>query len=185
VFFDSHLLPLWIVTFLFALGISSRLSFVAPYAYLKGINRVAWYFVIYSGVAVVLRMFSGRMMDRIGLERMVVPSLATLAIGLAMLSLTGRYGMLEIAGLVGGIGHGYLYPVLSALVIGRTETGAMGSSSAIYTSLYDLGAMVGPYVLGTVASYLGYSVMFNVAGLFALSAAVYFLLVEPRLHSRL
>lgn len=182
---DGRLMGLWIVTLLFALGLSSRLSFVAPFAYQCGISRVGWYFAIYSGAAVLLRLFGARAMDRIGLERMLVPSLVALGVGLAMIALTGRPGMLELAAAVGGVGHGYAYPLLSAMVIGRTEFRAIGRSSSIYGSLYDFGTMAGPYILGATASAAGYGPMFLVAGAFPIVAAAYFASVEPDLKRRL
>lgn len=175
---DRRLLPLWIVTFLFALAISSRLSFVAADAYAEGITSVGKYFAIYSAVAIVVRLTGGRLMDRIGLGRTLVPSLSVLAIGLALLAGTGRTGWLEVAALVGGLGHGYLYPALSALVITRTEANAMGRSSSIYTSLYDLGSMSGPYVLGVVGRFFGYGPLFLAAGAVVLVAALYFAVSE-------
>ncbi len=176
---DRELFPLWIVTLLFALAISPRLSFVAPFAYQEGVRRVGIYFLIYSVMAVLVRLGGGRVMDRIGLGRMIAPTMLTLAVGVAMLAWTGSFGMLEVAAIVGGIGHGYLYPVLSALVISRTKTGSMGRSSSVYTSLYDFGAMAGPYGLGILAHLYGYSRMFVVAGGFALVGAVYFVAAEP------
>jgi len=181
---DRGLMPLWVVTLLFSLALSSRFSFVAPYAYQQGITRVAWYFFLYSAAAVALRVFGARVMDRIGLERTLVPALLVLGVGLALLSLTGRMGMLELAALIGGVGHGYAYPALSALVIGRTGSTAMGSSSTVYTSLYDVGMMAGPYMLGVVAHFFGYAPMFVVAGTMALGAGVYFAAAEPRLFAR-
>ncbi len=177
---DSGLMPLWIVTFMFSLAISCRLSFVAPYAYAEGIRSVGEYFGIYSVVAIIVRLTGGRVLDRIGLERTMVPSFAVLAVGLALLAGTGRAGWLEMAALVGGLGHGYLYPALSALVITRTEANAMGRSSSIYTSLYDLGSMSGPYILGMVGEFFGYAPLFIAAGATALLAAVYFLASERR-----
>ena len=179
VLLDRELLPLWIVTLLFSLAISPRLSFVAPFAYQEGVRRVGIYFLLYSVMAVIVRLGGGRVMDRIGLNRMIVPTMLTLAVGIAMLAWTGRFGMLDVAAIIGGIGHGYLYPALSALVISRTKGGAMGRSSSVYTSLYDFGAMAGPYMLGLLAHASGYSPMFAVAGGFALVGAVYFALAEP------
>lgn len=181
---EPALMPLWIVTLLFSLTTSSRVSFVAPYAYLVGIRRVGWYFTIYSAGAVVMRLFGAGVMDRIGLERMLTPSLAVLAVGIALLAFTGHTGMLEVAALIGGVGHGYVYPLLSALVIGRTGLNAMGRCSSIYTSLYDLGAMAGPYILGAVAGVFGYAAMFVVAGGCSLTAAIYLAAVEPRVFGR-
>jgi len=158
---DQMLMPLWIVTLLFSLALSSRLSFVAPYAYQEGVQRAGWYFAIYSLMAVGVRLTGGQIMDRMGLNRALAPSLAVLAMGLALLAGTGRFGLLDIAAVIGGIGHGYLYPALSALVIARTPLKSTGRSSSIYSSLYDLGAMAGPYLLGVVAVTIGYGPMLS------------------------
>jgi len=177
---DSRLLPLWIVTLLFALAISSRLSFVAPFAYQRGVTQVGTYFAIYAVFGMAVRVFTGRLMDRVGLERILVASMIVLAIGLGLIGAAGSHvEMLDAAGVVGGIGHGLLYPALSAMVIARTEIGATGRSSSIYQSLYDIGAMVGPYGLGAIAGLIGYAPMFVVSGALALVGALFFLAVDP------
>ena len=176
---DGRLLPLWVVTVLFSLSISARLSFVAPFAQEKGVTDVAWYFALYSAPAVMVRMFGSRLMDRVGIERMIVPSMAVLALGMALIAATGRFHMLYVAAFIGGLGHGYVYPALSALVIQRTHALASGRSSSIYSSLYDIGAMAGPYALGIVASLAGYGPMFVVSGVIALAGAVYFAMGKP------
>lgn len=173
---DTRLMPLWIVTLLFSLSISSRLSFVAPFAYERGISQVGTYFAIYAILGMAVRIFTGRLMDSYGLERTLAPSMIVLALGIAMIGATGHYGMLDVAGAVGGIGHGYLYPALSAMVISRTEIGATGRSSSIYQSLYDIGAMVGPYGLGAIANVAGYGPMFVISGALAAIGAAYFVL---------
>ena len=108
-------------------------------------------------------------MDRMGLNRALAPSLAVLALGLALLAGTGRFGLLDVAAVIGGIGHGYLYPALSALVIARTPLTSTGRSSSIYSSLYDFGTMAGPYLLGIVAVTVGYGPMFMLAGAIAMA----------------
>ncbi len=181
---ERRLRPLWIVTLLFSLAISSRGSFLAPIAYARGIGDVGAYFAIYSVTAVVARLATGRVIDRIGLARMIVPSLVTLGAGLGLVAATGHTGMLDLAAVLGGIGHGYLYPSLSGLVIARTAQNAMARSSTIYMSLYDLGAMAGPYLLGIVGEYGGYGSVFIAAGMFTITAAGYFLAVEPSARRR-
>jgi len=177
---DAKLQPLWVVTLLFSLAISSRLSFVAPFAYQKGIATVGGYFFIYSLVAVATRLVGSRIMDRVGLGRVLVPALVILAIGMALIAGAGHVGVLAIAAAIGGLGHGYLYPALSALVITRTDANAMGRSSSIYTSLYDAGTMAGPYLLGIVGEYFGYGPLFIVSGAIALIGAAYFVAMEPQ-----
>jgi predicted MFS family arabinose efflux permease len=177
---DAGLQPLWLVTLLFSFSISARLSFVAPFAYQKGIATVGGYFFIYSIVGVASRVFGRRILDRVGLGRVLLPSLVILAIGMAMIAGTGHTGILDIAAAIGGVGHGYVYPALSAMVIMRTSTSAMGRSSSIYTSLYDAGTFAGPYLLGLIGEDFGYGPLFLVAGAVAWIAAVYFLAMEPQ-----
>lgn len=171
------LLMFWTVTLLFALTNAARTTFVAPFAYQRGIHTVGLYFTIFAAVAVLVRL-SGRLMDRVGLERMLPPSFLVLALGIALVAGTGRSGVLDLAAVFGGLGHGFAYPALSALIIRHTPEGATGRSSAIYTSLWDLSAMLGPYLLGVTAHYLGYAPMFLIAGGLALMAAAC-LVVSP------
>jgi MFS family permease len=177
--FDRNLLPLWVVTLAFAIAISPRNSFVAPFAYQKHIARVGWYFALYSGIAVVLRLF-GQMIERIGVERIMGPSLGLLGIGIVALAFTGTTGALFGAAVLGGLGHSYAYPALSAMVIAHTPAEAFGRSSAVYTSLFDFAAMLAPYLLGLIATLWGYAPMFVIAGLVALFGAVYFVAAERR-----
>jgi MFS family permease len=177
--FDPALLTFWIVTLLFGMAITSRVSFIAPFAYAQGVRNVGSYFTIYAVFAVIVRA-SGRAMDRVGVERTLAPSLALLGIGLALLSLTGHAGILYLAAALGGLGHGFAYPALSALVIKQTQAGAMGRASTIYTSVWDLSSMAGPYLFGMTAHYFGYGPMFILAGGLSLAAAIYFVAAQPR-----
>jgi MFS family permease len=175
---DPALLTFWIVTLLFGMAITSRVSFIASFAYAQGVPNVGWYFMIYAVFAVIVRA-SGRTMDRVGVERTLAPSLALRAIGLGLLALTGYTGVLYLAAALGGLGHGFAYPAISALVIKQTQARAMGRASTIYTSVWDLSSMAGPYLFGVTAHYLGYGPMFIMAGGLSLAAAIYFVTVEP------
>ena len=169
---NRSLLPYWIVTFCFGFAMSSRISFIAPFAYRQGITSIGIYFTLYGLVAVFVRL-SGSLMDRLGLDRMLAPSLAVMGVGIALVALTGHLGMFEIAALIGGLGHGFAYPVLSAMLIRDTPAGHGSRASSIYTSMWDLSAMVGPFTLGILAHYAGYATMFLIAGGVAIAAALY------------
>jgi MFS family permease len=178
--FNRDLVPLWVVAFAFAFALAARLSFVAPFAYQKNITQVGWYFALYSGIAVALRLFAGKLLDRLGVERILGPAMGLLGLGVGILALTGTTGALLVAAVLGGVGHSYAYPALSAMVIAHTPANRFGHSSVVYTSLFDSAAMVAPYLLGIVATLWGYAPMFVVAGLVSICAAVYFGAAERR-----
>ena len=181
--FDPALLTFWIVTLLFGMAITSRATFIAPFAYAQGVRNVGWYFTIYAVFAVIVRA-SGRTIDRVGVERTLAPSLALLGFGLGLLALTGHAGILYLAAALGGLGHGFSYPALSAPVIKQTQAGAMARVSTIYTSVWDLSSMAGPCLFGVTAQNLGYGPMFIMAGGLSLAAAIYFVGAQARIVRR-
>ncbi len=170
---DPALTPLWAITLLWSAALAAR-TFVIPCAYQHAIARVGWYFMLYCGVAVVLRIFAAGLIDRVGLARILAPMLLVTALGLVLLTWTGRPGMLYLAALAGGVGHAYFYPALCAQVIGHTPEDQMGRSSTIFNSLLDVGGMAAPYGLGLMADAAGYPPMFVLASLIALASAAYY-----------
>ena len=50
----------------------------------------------------------------------------------------------------------------------------------VYTSLFDFGSMLAPYLLGLVATLWGYAPMFVLAGLVSIASGVYFSATEWR-----
>jgi MFS family permease len=169
----SPLMMLWILALLFGLSNSVRGSFVAPFAYQVGIHSVGVYFTVYAGVAVLLRLRGARILDRVGIERVLAPSFLLLAIGIAMVAGSSSPAMLDIAAVIGGLGHGFAYPATSALIIRHTPAGGSARSSTIYTSLWDFSAMAGPFLFGWTARIWGYSPMFLMAGGLSLIATIY------------
>lgn len=182
---DRALIPVWIATLLFSAALASRLNFVAPFASQRGVAHVGVYFVIYSAAAIVVRLTCAGLLERTGEERILAPSLVTLGFGVALLSATGRPGMLDLAGVIGGLGHGFTYPALTLLVLRRTPASAIGRTSTLFTSLFDLASMVAPYLLGLMASRVGYTPMFLIAGACAVAAGLYVGAAESVLRRRI
>lgn len=183
-FLERALIPIWIATLVFSASYAARLNFVAPFASQQRIAHVGIYFVIYSAAAVLVRLACAGLFETIGAERILAPSLVTLGLGVALLAATGRRGMLDLAGVIGGLGHGFTYPALTVLVLRRTPASAMGRTSTLYTSLFDLASMITPYLLGLIASRAGYALMFLIAGACVVAAGLYVGAAEIALRRR-
>ncbi|HKF28480.1 MAG TPA: MFS transporter, partial [Candidatus Binataceae bacterium] len=103
--FDRKLVPLWVGSSVFAITLTARFSFVAPFAYDSGLRSVGWYFLLCAGIAALTRLASRHAIDA-ALDRAVVPALVILAIGTAMVASVPNIAMLAAAAVIGGIGQG-------------------------------------------------------------------------------
>lgn len=160
---ERHRLGVWATGFVFSLAMSSYVAFLEPYARSRGFERAAVFFLFYSIAAVTLRIFGRRLPDRVGPRRLLVPALGSLGLGLALIARGDSHFVLGSAGLLCGMGHGYLFPILSGLAIAGTGRHSRGTAMSLFTAVFDLGQMAGPPLFGVIAGAIGYPGMFLAA----------------------
>jgi MFS family permease len=74
-----------------------------------------------------------------------------------------------------GLGHGFVYPVLSSLVVARASESGRGAAISIHTALPDVGGLLGAPLLGWLIEVRGFAVMFAAAGaMLALGSLIFF-----------
>jgi MFS family permease len=152
-------------TVLFGAGVNAAFYFVAPFSRDLGLARAAPFFAAYATTTIVLRIFGRRLPDRLGAHAIAIPAFGAFALGLAALCLLPLPGVLVVAGILCGAGHGSLFPVLNGLAVSRTPARLHGSVVSLYTAALDGGAMVGTPLCGAIARAAGYRVMFSLMAL--------------------
>jgi len=133
----------WAISIVFGVGIATYFSFVTVYASERGYQGINLYFAAYAAAAVGIRFFGARWPDRLGLLRMLKWTLATYAAGIGTISLSTGPWTFPISGFLCGLGHGYLFPILNALAVERSEPEERGSAVTAYTASTDLGMFLG------------------------------------------
>jgi len=151
-------------TFLFGAGVNSLLTFLAPFAQTRGGGPVGGFFMSYACTAVAVRVLAPRLPDRIGLTRVLTPALFLYAIGLLLVPQVSGVGAVLLVGAMCGAGHGYAFPIFSVLAIEQVSPAARGRAVSWMTAMFDLGNTVANPVLGGIAEWAGYRVMFSVVG---------------------
>jgi MFS family permease len=160
---DPFLRPVWLTTFSFSAAMAAYFAFLAPFAHSVGLGRVGPFFFWYSIAAVTLRIAGRTLPDRVGARRMLLPPLASLAVGLYLLSHLDSMTRLSAAGVLCGMGQGFLFPILNALAVEGVDRRSRGNAISLFTALFDAGQMIGPIILGVIAERAGYPSMFLVA----------------------
>jgi len=152
----------------FGVGLAATGNFVAPLAQERGIQHVSFYYIAYSGAAVGVRFYAGRLADRVG-ESVILPWGLGLAVtGLLLLPLTAGNMLLVVSGLLFGTGHGLIFPTLNAMAIRNEPYAVRGKVTGIYTGGLDSGIFTGSLILGLVGEWFGLSSLFVCAGVLML-----------------
>ena len=152
-----------LATSIFALGITSYMVFLKPFVRESGIGFVSFFFVSYSLTAVFVRLIAGNWPDRFGLKVVLYPSLFSMSLGLSLISVWPTSLGLLLSGILCGVGHGFIFPILSVLLINRAPNAERGSRMALFTLFFDLGILGGAPLWGWIAKGHGYPTLFFLA----------------------
>ncbi len=154
-----------IATIGFALGLTAYMVFLKPYALSIGINTITVFFLPYTITATGVRIIGGHWPDRFGLKRILYPSIFLFGLGILLLVIMPTPTGLVASGFLCGIGHGFIFPILSVMIVGREETPNRGSLMALFTMVFELGQFIGAPLLGWIATGGNYMPMFLTAAL--------------------
>jgi len=179
---QRDLLPLWWITLIFFVALSAIFIFLKTFVMTRGVGSVGSFFTAYTGVAIALRVFFGWVPDRLGPIRVLIPSVIALAVGTFALAMAESSRAVSIAGALCGLGHGYAFPILSGLVVGRARERDRGSAVAIYTGIADVGAVIGGPLFGLVLNHSSYAVLYSLVSAILIAGLIAFLPWDARVQ---
>ncbi|MEA2009273.1 MAG: MFS transporter, partial [Actinomycetota bacterium] len=161
---QRDLLPIWWMIGSFSTVLTGYFVFIRRYVDDTGFGSVGLFFSTYVAVAILERIFLGWLPDRVGRKRVLYPSLGILVIGFLVLAGAGSWVGVAIAGAFCGAGHGFIFPILTALLVDRAPETDRGSAMSFFTALFDVGTLVGGPILGAIIDSAGWGPMYVAAG---------------------
>lgn len=161
---QKNLIPLWWVTLVFSLALTAYFTFLKTFVLDTGIGSVGLFFSAYAATAIGLRLFAAWLPDRVGPKRVLYPALGSMVLGFVVLGSATGAGAVAVAGVLCGAGHGYAFPIVMGMVVSRAAEVDRGSAMAIFTGLFDVGALLGGPAFGAIIRFGDYSSMFFAAG---------------------
>jgi len=151
------------------LGFGGFLTFAALYARDLGIGRPGLVFALFGGIICLVRAFGRKLPDALGARRTLVLSFVTLAAGLATIGGWQSTTGLLVGTVVFAAGQALTYPSAVLLAMEATTTAERSATVGTVGAFVDVAIGLGAFTLGGVAAVWGYSGVFLVASLVALS----------------
>ena len=133
-----------------------------------------FFFLVYSGASVVVRIFAGRISRSVGDGPMVWGGLAVYAAGLACLPFVQGGGTMSIAASLMGIGFGAYQPAVYGLVANAATERTRGAVFSVLLGAFDVGMAAGGLLGGPIVSGFGIPVLLGGLTVVPLAAAAIF-----------
>jgi MFS family permease len=170
--------------FLYSFGYGGITSFTAMYADAAGVSPKSLYLTALAVVVLVTRPLAGRLGDRLGYERVLVPCLVLIAIGLGCLAIGGSLVWVLTSALIFGTGFGTAYPVFVGYVMQYVTAERRGAAFGAILAAFDTGIGTGSTAMGWLVEQHGFRTAFGVAAVLSAVALPYFLAVRRVLRGQ-
>jgi len=172
--------PVWAATVVFSGPVTVFLTFATVTAEERGLANAGVVWLSYVGAAALVRLAGGRLPDRLGPTNMVAPSIACYGAGMLVLAGAGTPAAFLVAGALGGIGHGYGFPVLVSQVVTRAPDHLRGTAMATFTGLFDLTMLTFNPLFGLLVVVRDYGTAFAAGAIFCVAGLAIWVGMEHR-----
>ena len=123
----------------------------------KGLENAHWFYVLYAVFLIASRFLTGKLSDRFGRKRVVLPGMGMVFLALILMSALEQPWAFPILAGFYGLAAGTVQPSLMALAAERAESSEQGSAMATFSLLTDMGNALGMFLMGSLGHLMGYS----------------------------
>lgn len=134
-----------------------------------------FFFLVYSGASLLVRLSAGRISRLWGDGPMVWGGLALYAAGLALLPLVDDAASMATSAILFGLGFGTYQPAVYGLVANAAADRARGMVFSVFLGAFDLGMSLGGLAAGPFVAWAGIPALFYALSVVPLVAAALFL----------
>lgn len=166
--------PVWFACVALAAFAASFMAYVTVVAGARGVQNPSALWFAYAGGAAMVRLAFGSRVEKIGPSRLVAPAFM-LFVGAGLAAAVADSGPLfMVAGLLGGLGHGVGFPVITSLAVTRTPDHLRGAGMSTLTGFWELSSLTLTPFFGLLSDHYGdRTLFFALAGLAGLAVILW------------
>lgn len=151
-----------LIIFLMSLTYFVINSFLIVYAGKENISNIGYYFTVFAGTMLVTRPLVGKLTDRYGLVKVVIPSLVCFMGSFLIISMSRTLAGILLAAVVASFGYGASQPAIQTLTLKCVSAERRGAGSSTNFIGTDLGSLLGPILAGALVDAFGYRAMWRI-----------------------
>lgn len=152
-------------------------SFLVIFGGIQGMgSNIGYFFTVYAVTLLFSRPLVGRLTDKYGFVKVVIPAMVCFAISFVIISFSENLWMFLLAAFVSAFGFGACQPAVQALIMRLVPRERRGAGSCTSYIGNDLGMLAGPPIAGSIIERLGYAAMWRVM-IFPIFIAILFVVI--------
>jgi MFS family permease len=172
-FLNRDVLPSAIMALLLNVIWGSLGAFFPLYALRHGVSNPGIYFAFVAITLILGRSLGGRILDMYAREKVIIPCFIAIIISMVVLTFSTTLQMFILVAIIFGTGWAFLYPSLVVYAVENSGS-ARGPAMGTFTALADLGAGIGPMIMGLILEWTNYPMMFIFLALIGALNFLYF-----------
>ncbi len=178
---DERLSLLLLSTFVFSHMQATVINFIAVYAMEKGVKGGPFFFIAFS-IAVVILLFSGRLLDYFGIMGFlkIFYSIFTADMFIIPFLMVFKSGI--IPAVLFGIALGFVFPSLNAIAAGFGHPADKPKVMSLFTAVYDTGFISGAMISGWIGNLFNMDMIFYSSAIIGLTGLIPILLNRIKSH---
>jgi MFS family permease len=172
-FLSREALPPSIIAFMLNVIWGTICAFFPLYALKHGVSNPGTFFIFLAVTLMLGRLLGGRILDIYERRQVIRPCLALIVVGITILPFANSLTVFIFIAIILGAGWAFLYPSLTIHVI-ETAGLSRGPAMGTFTALADLGAGLGPMIMGFILQRTSYPIMYACLTLTGVTNFIYF-----------
>ena len=159
-------------------------GFAAKFGKSLEIQDTGMFFMFMAVGMTVSRIFTGKLIDKGYIHKLMIYSLILLAISLVAFGFATNAIVFFGSAFFIGISYGILSPTFQNLFINLAIPSKRGTANSTFFSFYDLGIGLGMVLAGSIATKLNFSYIFLIGGVITAFALVFYIFVSKPLYNK-
>ncbi len=162
-----------VIAFMLNLIWAALNAFFPLYALKHGMTNPGIFFIFVALTLIFGRIFGAKILDTYDRKKIIFPCLITIIIALTLLIFSTTLPLFIAVAVILGSGWALLYPSLMIFAIENAGP-AQGPAMGTFTAIADLGAGIGPMIMGVVLQWTSYPMMHLSLSLIGIINFLYF-----------
>lgn len=172
--FEPLSFPLSLSMMLVMVSYGGLMAFISLFTREYQSGNAGQFFILFALGLTVSRIFGGKIFDRRGPLKAMVPSFIFLVVGFPMLAYSGNSFEMSLSSFVLGVGYGLIFPVLQAMVNNLATTESRGAANSTLFTALDIGIGIGSLFIGWLSEWIGMKAAFAFTFISPLSGGIVF-----------